>query len=63
MKDLVGERIVPFDSDSSALAAELFNKIGRPRTRRVDIMIAAIAISQRVESGLRGSRVSGMVPE
>lgn len=46
MKDLVGERIVPFDSDSSALAAELFNKIGRPRTRRVDVMIAAIAIRQ-----------------
>jgi predicted nucleic acid-binding protein len=46
MKDLVGKRIVPFDSDSSALAADLFNKIVRPRTRRVDVMIAAIAIRQ-----------------
>lgn len=46
MEDLVGEHIIPFDRDSSALAAELFNKIGRPRTRRVDVMIAAIAIKQ-----------------
>jgi predicted nucleic acid-binding protein len=46
MSDLVGERIVPFDSTAAALAAELFNNIGRPRTRRVDVMIAAIAILQ-----------------
>jgi len=46
MKDLVGDRIVPFDGASAALAADLFNKIGRLRSRRVDIMIAAIAIQQ-----------------
>jgi predicted nucleic acid-binding protein len=74
MKDLGGERIVPFDSDSSALAAELFNKIGRPRTRRVDVMIAAIAIRQgaklatlniahfepMVKHGLELARVPGL---
>ena len=46
MKDLVGERILPFDTAAATLAAELFNEIGRPRTRRVDVMIAAIAIKQ-----------------
>ncbi|MFM7373607.1 MAG: type II toxin-antitoxin system VapC family toxin [Chthoniobacterales bacterium] len=49
MKDLVGERIIPFDTSSAALAAELFNKIGRPRTRRVDVMIAAVAIGQNAK--------------
>lgn len=46
MSDLVGGRIPPFDSASAELAAGLFNHIGRPRARRVDVMIAAIAIQQ-----------------
>ena len=46
MKDLLGERIMPFDTAAAILSAELFNKIGRPRARRVDVMIAAIAIQQ-----------------
>lgn len=46
MNDLVGGRIVPFDSASAELAAGLFNLIGRPRARRVDVMIAAVAIQQ-----------------
>jgi predicted nucleic acid-binding protein len=49
MGDLVGERIVPFGSAAAELAAELFNKIGRPRARRVDVMIAAMAILQRAK--------------
>ena len=72
--ELTREHIIPFDRDSSALAAELFNKIGRPRTRRVDVMIAAIAIRQgaklatlniahfepMVKHGLELARVPGL---
>ena len=47
--EAIGERIVPFGSAAAELAAELFNKIGRPRVRRVDVMIAATAILQRAK--------------
>ena len=44
---LVGKTIHPFDQQDAVLAAELFNELGRPRSRRVDIMIAASAINRQ----------------
>ncbi len=42
---LVGMEVHSFDHADSILAATLFNKLGRPRSKRIDIMIAASAMN------------------
>jgi predicted nucleic acid-binding protein len=41
---VIGTRIIPFRKEDAELAADLYNKVGRQRFRRVDSMIAAVAI-------------------
>lgn len=40
------EGVVPFDAGGSALAADLYRRMTRPRGREVDLAIAACALSQ-----------------
>ena len=39
--------IIPFDASQALIAARLFNAVERSRRLRVDVMIAAAAISQK----------------
>ena len=45
MLAILNGRIIPFDDALAQSAARLFNAIRRPRRLRVDVMIAATAIS------------------
>ncbi len=45
MLAILNGRIIPFDDALAQRAARLFNAIRRPRRLRVDVMIAATAIS------------------
>jgi len=44
---LVGMSVHSFEHADSILAAALFNQLGRPRRKRIDIMIAASAINRK----------------
>jgi predicted nucleic acid-binding protein len=41
------EAVVPFDGAAATLAADLYQRLSRPRGREIDLAIAAVAISQR----------------
>ncbi len=43
-RELIESRVVPFGSAEAVLAADLFNRTGRSRGRRMDCMVAATAI-------------------
>jgi predicted nucleic acid-binding protein len=43
-RELIESRIVPFGTAEAALAADLFNRAGRRRGKRIDCLIAACAV-------------------
>lgn len=45
VRDLVGDRIIPFSANEAAEATRLWNATGRSRRTRVDAMIAATALA------------------
>ena len=58
--NIVGKAIQPFDHTDAVLAAKLFNELGRPRSRRADIMIAASAINR--QASLATANTSDFAP-
>lgn len=45
--NLIKKRVISFSYEQSLLSAHIFNTLGRPRKQRIDIMIAATAITHQ----------------
>ncbi len=63
MRTCLSGGILPFDESNADTAAYLFNALNRPRSRRVDIMIAATAINQKIPLATRNrAHFDALVP-
>ncbi|MFP4511057.1 MAG: type II toxin-antitoxin system VapC family toxin [Spirochaetaceae bacterium] len=52
---ILGNRILPFSDEQAGVAARLFNATGRTRGMRIDAMVAAAAIHNRVTLATRNT--------
>ena len=57
---IIGKNVLPFTYEDSLLAAKIFNHLGRPRGKRIDIMIAATALTH--EASLATSNTKDFQP-